>query len=403
MHAVVFTISCTTARVLHRSGRLVRSRCFFMLCLVSALASTSCGVESSDRSGRAEILIGEFGSLTGSSATMGISTHNGIAMAQDKANESGGAAGKKVRVIVEDDRGKPEEVQTVVTRLITKYGVSAILGETTSTRSIAAAPIAQQSHIPMVTPASTNPRLTKFGDYIFRICFTDAFPSSLMAKFVSSRLNLRNLAVLRDIKNDYSVDLADVFAADFRKMGGVIVADESYSEGDIDFSAQLTKIKSLNPQAIFVPGYYSEVGLIARQARQLGLTAMLLGGGSWDSPKLLEIAGDSLEGSYFFNHFSAGDPKPVIREFVSEYKKRFDQIPDVFAALAFDAAGVLFDAIRRANSADPAKIRDALAQTKDYAGVTGTITIDKDRNAAKPVVFLRIADRKVEYIATVDP
>jgi branched-chain amino acid transport system substrate-binding protein len=181
------------------------------------------------------------------------------------------------------------------------------------------------------------------------------------------------------------------------------VADESYGEGDTNFSAQLTKIKSRNPQAIFLPGYYTEVGLIARQARQLGLTIPLLGAGSWDSPKLLEIGGEALEGSYYFGHFSAGDQKPVVQEFVREYKSRFGQMPDMFAALAFDAAGVLIDAITRANSTDPRKIRDALAQTKDYPGVSGTITIDADRNAAKPVVFLKIREGKIEYIETMNP
>ena len=224
-----------------------------------------------------------------------------------------------------------------------------------------------------------------------------------MAKFVSNDLSIKKLAILRDVRNDYSVDLADVFTQDFKKTDGVIVADESYGEGDTNFSAQLTKIKSRNPQAIFVPGYYTEVGLIARQARQLGLTIPLLGAGSWDSPKLLEIGGEALEGSYYFGHFSAGDPKPVVQEFVREYKSRFGQMPDMFAALAFDAAGVLIDAIGRANSTDPGKIRDALAQTKDYSGVTGAITIDAERNAAKPVVFLRISKGKTEYIETFDP
>jgi branched-chain amino acid transport system substrate-binding protein len=336
-------------------------------------------------------------------ATQGISTQNGIAMAQDKVNKAGGVLGRKIQFVVEDDRGLPEEAETVVTRLITKYGVSAILGETTSSRTLAAAPIAQQNHIPMVTPVSTNPRVTKVGDYIFRTCFTDAFTSSLMAKFVSNNLRIKRLAILRDIRNDYSVDLADAFTQDFKKTDGIIVADESYGEGDTNFSAQLTKIKSMDAQGIFVPGYYTEIGLIARQARQLGLTIPLLGGGSWDSPKLLEIAGEALEGSYYFAHFSAGDPRPAVQEFVQEYKGRFRQIPDMFAALAFDATGVLVDAIGRANSTDPGKIRDTLAQTKDYPGVTGTISIDGDRNAAKPVVFLRVGKDKIEYVERFDP
>lgn len=388
---------------MHSTARVDRRFFLGALCFGSAAILTSCSGNSDGQAEPAEILIGEYGSLTGSAATLGISTHNGIDMAQDRANKSGGVLGKRVRVVVEDDRGKPEEAQTVVTRLITKYRVSAILGEAASTRTLAAAPIAQQSHIPMLTPSSTNPKVTRVGDYIFRTCFTDAFPSLLMAKFVSNNLNLKKLSILRDIRNDYSVDLADVFSQDFKRIDGTVVGDESYGEGDTDFTAQLTKIKSTNPQAVFVPGYYSEVGLIARQARQLGLTVPLLGSGSWDSPKLLEIGGEALNGSYFFSHFSAGDPKPAVQEFVREYKMRFGESPDALAALSFDAANILFDAIGRASSTDPAKIRDALAQTKNYRGVTGTITIDGDRNAAKPVVFLKIANRKVEYIETVDP
>jgi len=194
-----------------------------------------------------------------------------------------------------------------------------------------------------------------------------------------------------------------VFTEDFKKTNGIIVADESYGEGDTNFSAQLTKIKSRDAQGIFVPGHYTEIGLIARQARQLGLTVPLLGGGSWDSPRLLELGGEALEGSYYFGHFSTGDPRPAVQEFVREYKSRFGQLPDMFAALAFDATGVLVDAIGRANSTDPGKIRDALAQTKDYPGVTGTISINGDRNAAKPVVFLRIVKDKIEYVETFDP
>jgi branched-chain amino acid transport system substrate-binding protein len=366
-----------------------------------AVPLTSCSGHSGEQS--QEILIGAYGPLTGSMATQGISTQKGIDMAQDKANKAGGVLGKKIHVVMEDDRGTPEEAQTVVTRLITKYGVRAILGETTSTRTLAAAPIAQQSRIPMITPDATNLRVTKVGDYIFRTSFTDAIPSLLMAKFVSNHLNIKKLAILRDIRNDYSVDLADVFTQDFKKMDGIIVADESYGEGDTNFTAQLTKIKSRNPQAIFVPGYYTEVGLIARQARQLGLTIPLLGAGSWESPKLLEIGGEALEGSYYFGHFSADDPRPGVQDFVREYKSRFGQIPDMFSALAFDATGVLIDAIGRANSTDPDKIRDALAQTKNYPGVTGTITIDADRNAAKPVVFLRIAKGTIEHVETFAP
>jgi len=311
--------------------------------------------------------------------------------------------GKRVRIVIEDDQGRPEEAQTVVTKLITRDRVIAVLGEVASSRSLAAAPVAQQNQIPMISPSSTSPRVTQVGDYIFRVCFIDPFQGFVMAKFVTETLKLRNVAILRDIKNDYSVGLADVFVENMKQMGGTIVADESYSEGDTDFSAQLTAIKAKNPQGIFIPGYYTEVGLVARQARTLGLAVPLLGGDGWDSPKLWEIGGESLNNSYFSTHYSVDDPSPAIQKFVADYKARFNEVPDGLAALGYDAAHILFDAIRRANSIEPAQIRNALAQTKDYAGVTGTITLDADRNAVKPAVVLRVQDGKLEYLETISP
>ncbi|MGH9857877.1 MAG: ABC transporter substrate-binding protein, partial [Acidobacteriota bacterium] len=347
--------------------------------------------------------IGEYGSLTGTTATFGISTRNGIDLAIDEVNKAGGILGKKVRVIVEDDQGKPEEAQTVVTKLINKDRVVAVLGEVASSRSLAAAPVCQNNRIPMITPSSTNPKVTQIGDYIFRVCFIDPFQGFVMAKFASQSLKIKNVAVLRDIKNDYSVGLADVFVENFKKMGGNIVADQSYSEGDTDFSAQLTSIRATNPQAIFVPGYYTEVGLIGRQARKLGLTIPLMGGDGWDSPKLWEIGGEALNDCYYSNHYSVEDPNPAIQKFVADYQKRFGQVPDALAALGYDAARILFHAFRTAGGTDPAKVRDVIAQTKDFAGVTGSITIDGNRNAVKPAVVLRVKNGKLEYVETVKP
>ena len=382
---------------------MVQKTWMFSLCLLfAASVLVSC---SRNRQGEeaSEIVIGEFGSLTGTTATFGISTKNGIDMAVDEVNQAGGLLGKKVRVIVEDDQGRPEEAQTVVTKLITRDRVVAILGEVASSRTLAAAPVAQQNGIPMISPSSTNPKVTQVGDYIFRICFIDPFQGLVMAKFATSTLKVQNVAVLRDIKNDYSVGLANVFVENFVQMGGKIVADESYSEGDTDFSAQLTALRATKPQAIFVPGYYTEVGLIARQAKNLGLTVPLLGGDGWDSPKLWEIGGEALNGAYYSNHSSMDDPNPVIQEFVTEYKARFNEVPDALAALGFDSAKVLFDAIRRANSTEPAKIRDAIAQTRDLPGVTGSITLDQERNAINPAVVLRVQNGKLEYVESVSP
>jgi branched-chain amino acid transport system substrate-binding protein len=373
-----------------------------VLCLLSAGALGGC----SERAGgeeNATIVIGEFGSLTGTTATFGISSKNGIDMAIDSINKAGGVLGKQVRVIVEDDQGRPEEAQTVVTKLINSDRVVAVLGEVASSRSLAAAPVAQQNQIPMISPSSTNPRVTEIGDYIFRVCFIDPFQGLVMAKFATNTLKVKNVAILRDIKNDYSVGLADVFIENFRKMGGTIVADESYSEGDTDFSAQLTAIRAKRPEAIFIPGYYTEVGLIARQARGLGINVPLLGGDGWDSPRLTEIGGAQLNNSYFSNHYSAQDTSSVIQSFVKAYTARYGQAPDALAALAFDAANILFDAMKRANSTDPKAVRDALAQTKEFAGVTGRITIDDKRNAVKPAVVLRVVDGKLQYVETITP
>jgi branched-chain amino acid transport system substrate-binding protein len=350
-----------------------------------------------------EIVIGEYGSLTGTAATFGISTRNGVDMAIAEVNAAGGVLGKQVRVIVEDDQGKPEEAQTVVTKLITSNKVVAILGEVASSRTLAAAPVAQQNGIPMITPSSTNTAVTEVGDYIFRVCYIDPFQGYVMAKFAASTLKLTKVAILRDIKNDYSVGLADVFIERFKEMGGSITSDQSYSEGDTDFSAQLTSIKASNPQAVFVPGYYTEVGLIARQAKSLGLNVPLLGGDGWDSPKLTEIGGPALNGSYFSNHYSVDDPKPEIQKFVSDYRAKYGETPDALAGLGYDAAKVLFDAMTRANSTDPKAVRDALAQTKGYAGLTGTITLDEHRNPVKPATVLQIKDGKLAFEELINP
>jgi branched-chain amino acid transport system substrate-binding protein len=371
-----------------------------VLAVLGVFVLSACGKGGGDAS---EILIGEFGSLTGTTATFGISSKNGIDMAIAEANAAGGVLGKQVRVKIEDDQGRPEEAQTVVTKLITSDQVVAVLGEVASSRTLAAAPVAQSSGIPLITPSSTNPKVTEVGDFIFRVCFIDPFQGLVMAKFATNTLKVKKVAILRDIKNDYSVGLSNVFAENFKKLGGQIVADESYSEGDTDFSAQLTSIRSHAPEAIYVPGYYTEVALMARQARQLGINIPLLGGDGWDSPKLLEIGGPALDNSYFSNHYSTEDPSPAIQKFVGDYKAKYGEVPDALAALAYDAAKILFDAMKRAGSTDGPKLRDAIAQTRDFPGVTGKITLDAQRNAVKPAVVLKIAGGKISYVETITP
>jgi branched-chain amino acid transport system substrate-binding protein len=346
---------------------------------------------------------GEVGSMTGSEATFGHSTHNGILLALKQINDAGGVKGKKVEVVNLDDQGKPEEAATAVTRLITQNGVQAILGEVASSRSIAMAPIAQKYKIPMVTPSSTNPKVTELGDYIFRVCFIDPFQGSVMAKFAADNLKIKKVAILRDVKSDYSVGLANFFTDTFKKGGGTIVVDTSYSGGDMDFKSQLTSIKAKNPEAIYVPGYYTEVGLIGRQARELGIKVPLMGGDGWDSSKLTEIGGTSLDGSYFSNHYSDENQAPEVQEFIKNYKAAYGETPDALAAMGYDAARVLAAAMNKAATLSPVDVRQELAQTKEFPGVTGKITINDQRNAVKPAVVLKVEGGKFKYQTTVNP
>jgi len=368
--------------------------------LVLALAGSVVAVSAAHAD---DIRIGQYVSLTGTTATFGQSMNKGVTMAVEEANAAGGVLAKKINLITEDDQSKPEEAKTAAIKLIKQQRVVALLGEIASSRSLAAAPEAQKAGIPMVTPASTNPKVTQVGDYIFRTCFIDPFQGSTMAKFAHDTLKANQVAILKDVKNDYSVGLAEFFEKTFTALGGQIVATESYSEGDTEFRAVLTAIRAKNPQAIYVPGYYTEVGLIARQARELGLKVPLLGGDGWDSEKTLEIGGDAVNGSYYTNHLSAEDPSPVVQGFIQKYKAKNGEVPDAMAVLGYDAARILIDAIKRAGSTEGAKIRDALAQTKDFPGVSGSITIDADRNSKKNIVVLKIEGGKVKFQTSIAP
>lgn len=349
------------------------------------------------------IKIGEVGSMTGSEATFGISTHQGILLAIEEANAAGGVKGKKLEVISMDNQGKPEEAATAVTKLITQDKVSAILGEVASSRSLAMAPIAQQHKINMITPSSTNPKVTEQGDHIFRVCFIDPFQGTVMARFALETLKIKKVAVLRDIKNDYSIGLADYFIETFKKGNGEIVIDQSYSAGDIDFKSQLTSIKAKKPDAIFVPGYYTEVGLVARQAKELGLKVPLMGGDGWDSPKLTEIGGKALDGSYFSNHYSTEDKSPGVQAFIEKFKNKYGVVPDGLAALGYDAAKVLVDSMNRAPTLASTDVKSAIATTKNFEGVTGKISLDEKRNPVKSAVVLKIENGAFKYQSTINP
>jgi branched-chain amino acid transport system substrate-binding protein len=349
------------------------------------------------------ILIGEVGSLTGAQATFGISTHNGVQLAVDEVNAAGGIHGKKVAVRVYDDQGKPEEAANAVTRLIAQDGAKLILGEVASTNSLAMAPKAQAAQVPMITPSSTNPKVTQVGDFIFRVCFIDPFQGFVMAKFARETLKAQTAAVLRDNKSDYSIGLASVFIEKFPTLGGKMVGAQDYAQGDTDFRAQLTALKGAKPDVVFVPGYYTDVGLIARQARQLGLTATLLGGDGWESEKLFELGGSAIEGSYYSNHYSVDSPSATTQAFLTAYKKRYGSVPDSLAALGYDAAMVGMDAMKRAKDGSGPALRDAIRATKDFPGAAGTVNLDDNRNAVKPAAVLKVGAGKLEYVTTIAP
>ncbi|MBU8899063.1 ethanolamine utilization protein EutJ [Corallococcus sp. H22C18031201] len=349
------------------------------------------------------ILIGEVGSLTGSEATFGISARNGIELALNEVNATGGVKGKKVAVRVYDSQGRPEEGAQAVTRLIAQDHVLAVLGEAASSVSMAMAEKAQAAKVPMITPTSTSPEVTKKGDFIFRVCFIDPFQGLVMAKFARENLKLDKVAVLTDNKSAFSVGLADVFNQKFKEFGGEVAANESYSKGDTDFRAQLTALKKVKPQAVFVPGYYTDVGIIARQAREVGLTVPLLGGDGWDSDKLFELGGSALEGSFFSNHYSPDNPDPRIQDFLKKYKQAYGAVPDSVAVLAYDAARLLVDGMRRAPDLSGPAIRDAIAATKNFPGVAGTVNLDANRDAVKEAVVLKVANGKAEFVTTVAP
>jgi branched-chain amino acid transport system substrate-binding protein len=339
-----------------------------------------------------KVRIGVFMSLTGSTANFGISSVNGIKLAADEVNAAGGINGKQVELLVQDDRSDASEAATIVTKFVTQDMVNAVIGEVASSRSIAAAPIAQNAKIPMLTPSSTNPEVTKKGNFIFRSCFIDPYQGAAIAQFAAKTLGAKSAAIMVDRKNDYSTGLEKVIDATFAKFGGKIVATQSYQEGDQDFNAQLTSLKGANPEVIFVPGYYNDVGLIAKQARDKGITVPLIGGDGWDSEQLYKIGGTALNGSYFTNHYSPYDTDPKVQKFVNDYKARYNSTPDALAATAYDAARIMFDAIKRSKSLSGPDIREALAATKDFPGVTGTVTFNENRDAVKPIVMIEIKD-----------
>ena len=360
------------------------------------------GGSGSSSSSGGDIRVGHYASMTGNETNFGVSTDNGIKLAVKERNAAGGVKGRKIKLITYDDAGKTQEVVTSVTRLVQQDKVTALLGEVASSRSIAGGEIAQRFGVPMITPSSTNEAVTEIGDMISRVCFVDGFQGFVCATFARNKLGHTKGAVLFNRSQAYSTGLKDEFEKHFKTAGGQIVAEQAYQDGDNDFSAPLTAIRQGNPQFIFVPGYYTEVVNIARQARQRGITVPLIGGDGWVSEEL-KNAGDALDGCFFSDHYSHEDNRPEVQEFLKKYQAEYGKIPDSMAALGYDAAKMLFAAMERAPSLKGSDLAKAIAETKGLQGVTGTITLDEKRNPVKRSIIQKIQGGKFTMFAAVDP
>lgn len=348
------------------------------------------------------ILVGHYASMTGAEATFGVSTDHGVRLALEERNAAGGVKGRQIELKTLDDASKSSEAGNVVQRLISEDKVVALLGEVASGSSLAGGKVAQQAGVPMISPSSTNKKVTEGRDMVSRVCFLDEFQGYVVAKFAKDQ-KMNKVAVLYDQAAPYSKGLAEVFKTEFPAMGGTVATSQAYSGGDPDVSAQLQSIKTSGADAVFLPGYYTDVGNIVRQARKLGITVPFLGGDGWDSEKLAEIGGDAIEGSYYSNHYSFDEARPEVKQFVEKYQKRWGDTPDGLAALGYDAARVLFAAMDRSPSLGGKDLAATIAATKDFPGVTGKISLDGNRDAQKQAVVVQMKGGKPRYVATVVP
>ena len=371
-----------------------------LACLFASLFSGCSKTNSPDQA----IKIGEVASLTGKEAAFGQSSHKGTLLAIEEINAGAGALGRKLELIAEDNQSKQGESATITKKLLSRDKVVALLGEVASSRSLEMAPIAQAAKIPMISPSSTNPKVTEIGDYIFRVCFIDPFQGTVMAKFALGTLKAKKVALLTSVSSAYSVGLAKYFKETFIADGGTVAIEQKFSEGDKDFKAQLTAIKAAGVDAIFVPGYYTEAALVSKQARELGLSIPLFGGDGWEAPQLIEIGGKAVEGTYYSTHYSPENKTTAVAAFVKKFQARWGgETPDAMAALGYDSALVLVDALKRAGSTDSEKLRAAIAATKGFEGVTGKTNIDAQRNASKSAVIITVKDGSFKFLQEVAP
>jgi branched-chain amino acid transport system substrate-binding protein len=376
-------------------------RTLFGVCLLGVWSFAAVAAAGADAP---PIKIGQYGAFSGKEAAFGVSARKGVILAFEEANAAGGVLGRQVELIAEDNQSKAGESATIARKFVSRDKVVAVLGGNVSVNSLEAAPILQNAKVPMIAISSTNPRVTEMGNHIFRVCFIDPFQGAVLAKFARNTLHAQRAAIITSISNPYSVGISKVFRERFTAAGGVITAEQKHSEGDKDFRAQLTAIKAAGVDCIFHSSNYTEGALICIQARQLGLDVPIFGGDAWEAPQLIEIGGKAVEGTYYSTHGSPESTAAEVRNFVEKFRARWDgETPDSIAALGYDAAGMLFAALKRAGTTDSAALRDALATTRDFPGVTGRITIDPQRNASKSAVIIAVKDGKFVYVETVEP
>ncbi len=378
--------------------------------MAGVLALSGCGKKAPPAAEKPEepkedpnaIKVGFFAPMTGAQKSFGNEALHGASLAVEEINAAGGVLGRPLRLIVKDTQSRPVETESVVARLIERDKVAVLIGEIATDRTLVAAPIAQANGIPMITPGATNEQVTAVGDNIFRVCYTDAFQAGVMAKFARS-IDVEKAAVLFDPSTPYGAGLAERFKQDFIANGGTIVAEAQYRAGDRDFTSQLNALKEKAPEVIFLPSYYAEAALIIQQARSLGLEVPFLGTDGWDSPEFLEVGGTAVNNSYFCSHFTSEDAAENVKSFVSAYMVKFGTPPPPLAALAHDAVFLAADALTRSGAKDAAGLRTALAATRDFAGVTGRITLDEKRNPRKPGIVIRVDEGKFSFLERVDP
>ncbi len=387
-------------------------RLAFVLTLVVTLTMAGCGKNADivptvpdlpDKPAMETIKIGFAMPVTGVYAPYGQSSINAVMLAFEEINDAGGVlGGKHLELIDKDSQSTVEGTAAAFQWLIEKEQVVAIIGSVSSIQTLAGAPIAQEAGIPVISPSSFDPAVTLVGDYIFRACFIDPFQGQIMASFALNELHANTAAIIMEQESEYAKGLAINFGEHFEAGGGIIVDEVAFSNRDTDFTSMLESVKAENPQFIYIPSYYDKAGPILRQARDMGINAYFGGGDGWDSPELLELAGDAADGSFFSNHYSPDTGTPEMINFLVAYQEKYDKMPDTFSALAYDSAYILAEAIQQAGSTDGLAIRDAMAALT-FAGVSGGFVFDENRNPIKDGVIIGIENQQQVYKTTVSP